>query len=419
MSHPLISFYGDDFTGSTDAMESLARRGIRTVLFTAPPSTDQLARRGNPHAFGIAGMTRSMPPDEMERTLRPAFQAMRETGAAIVHYKVCSTFDSSPSVGSVGRAIDVGIDVFGATIVPVVVGAPALGRYCVFGNLFARCGAESEPFRLDRHPSMSNHPTTPMDEADLRVHLAKQTKQAIGLIDVLTLEDGDIAEECRRVAADGARVVLIDALSEQHLATIGQFLQWETRQQRPLFVVGSSSIEASLAANVGGEPTRFARPASAVPIVVVCGSRSPVADGQIRWALSNGFVEVSDLNSAVAPAASAIRNGTSVVIHSRDVTPRAATSIGPTLGRTLRDLLGSTKVRRVIVAGGDTSGAVAQALGIESMEMIAELTRGSPLVRVSAPGSPADGLEMTFKGGQIGGVDFFGAVAAGKRAPLR
>jgi uncharacterized protein YgbK (DUF1537 family) len=410
MSHPLISFYGDDFTGSTDAMESLARRGIRTVLFTSPPSVDQLAQHGNPPAFGIAGMTRSMSPDQMERTLRPAFQAMREIGAAIVHYKVCSTFDSSPTVGSIGRAIDVGIDVFGSAVVPVVVGAPALGRYCVFGNMFARCGAESEPFRLDRHPSMSRHPTTPMDEADLRMHLAKQTKHPIGLIDVLTLEGGDIAEEFRRVAAEESRVVLIDTLYERHLGTIGQFLGFESRQQRPLFVVGSSSIEAAVATNLGGEAARFARPVNTRPIVAVCGSRSPVTDRQVRWALGNGFVEVADLNSAFAPATSAIRGGNSVVIHSRDVNPNAALRIGPTLGKILRDVLEATDVQRVIIAGGDTSGVIAHELGIKSMEMIAELTRGAPLVRVSAPGSPADALEMTFKGGQIGGVDFFGTV---------
>jgi uncharacterized protein YgbK (DUF1537 family) len=414
MSHPLISFYGDDFTGSTDAMESLARRGIRTVLFTAPPSSDHLSRHGNPRAFGVAGMTRSMPPDQMERTLRPAFQAMRKTGAAIVHYKVCSTFDSSPTIGSIGRAINVGIDVFASAIVPVVVGAPALGRYCVFGNLFARCGAESEAFRLDRHPSMSRHPTTPMDEADLRVHLAKQTDHPIGLIDILTLEDGDVAEECRRLAADGARVVLIDALHERDLARIGQFLELESRQESPLFVVGSSAVEAALASNEGGDPAVFSRPDTVGPIVAICGSRSPVTESQIRWAVDNGFAEVSDLEHAVVPAIAAIRGGKSVVIHSRDVNPRAAATIGQTLGKILRDVLSATKVRRVIIAGGDTSGAIANELGIESMEMIAELTRGAPLVRVTAPGSPADGMEMTFKGGQIGGADFFGAVATGR-----
>src|SRR5689334_17388301 len=102
MSDLVISFYGDDFTGSTDAMESLARCGIRTVLFTDPPTSQQLARHGDIRAFGVAGMTRSMSPDQMEQTLRPALSTLRASGAPIVHYKVCSTFDSSPAVGSIG-----------------------------------------------------------------------------------------------------------------------------------------------------------------------------------------------------------------------------------------------------------------------------------------------------------------------------
>ena len=414
MSNLLLSFYGDDFTGSTDAMESLARAGIRTVLFTQPPSADQLKRYPNLQAFGVAGMTRSMAPDEMERTLRAAFRSMRDAGAAIVHYKVCSTFDSSPAIGSIGRAIEVGIEVFGTPAVPLIVGAPALGRYCVFGNLFANCGAAHEPFRLDRHPSMSKHPTTPMDEADLRVHLAKQTRLPIGLLDVVTLESGDVAQAFARLADGGTRVVLIDCLYDRHLATIGHFLQEGSRWRPPLFVVGSSSIEAALAGQVGAGAEPFPAPEDARPIVVVCGSRSPVTASQIRWAVENGFAEVTNLHDAVAPAIAALKSGKSVVIHSRDVKADAAASIGPKLGSILREVLIATGVHRVIIAGGDTSGAIAKELGIESMEMIGELTRGSPLVRVIAPGSPANGLEMTFKGGQIGGADFFGAVAAGR-----
>jgi uncharacterized protein YgbK (DUF1537 family) len=76
-------------------------------------------------------------------------------------------------------------------------------------------------------------------------------------------------------------------------------------------------------------------------------------------------------------------------------------------------VLAATKTRRLLVAGGDTSGEVARALGIESLEMIGELTRGAPLCRATAPNSPADGIEVTFKGGQIGPVDFFGRVRDG------
>ena len=186
-----LSFYGDDFTGSTDAMESLALAGLRTILFTSVPTRQQLAAYPDLQAFGVGGTTRSMPPDEMDRELRPALTALRDLGAPIVHYKVCSTFDSSPTVGSIGRVIDIASEIFQPQFVPVLVGAPSLGRYCVFGNLFARCGSESEPYRLDRHPSMSKHPITPMNESDLRVHLAKQTTKSLALFDILQLASVD------------------------------------------------------------------------------------------------------------------------------------------------------------------------------------------------------------------------------------
>src|SRR5439155_8268574 len=181
----------------------------------------ELGRYPGLSAFGVAGMTRSMPPDKMEQALRPALAAMKSFGAPIVHYKVCSTFDSSPQVGSIGRAIDVGVDIFGSRPVPVVVGAPALGRYCVFGNLFARCGTEGPAVRLDRHPSMSRHPVTPMDEADLRLHLAKQTSKRIGLLDVLALDSRDPARAFDQFIDAGNEIILIDMLYERQLAVAG------------------------------------------------------------------------------------------------------------------------------------------------------------------------------------------------------
>src|ERR1700722_11254150 len=105
----LLSFYGDDFTGSTDAMESLARRGVRTVLFTDPPTAAQLQEYSGLRAFGIAGLTRSLSPAAMETILRPAFTLLRCSGSPIIHYKVCSTFDSSPNIGSICRVIELGL----------------------------------------------------------------------------------------------------------------------------------------------------------------------------------------------------------------------------------------------------------------------------------------------------------------------
>jgi uncharacterized protein YgbK (DUF1537 family) len=426
----LLSFYGDDFTGSTDAMESLARRGVRTVLFTEPPSAEQLLEYPGLQAFGIAGMTRSLSPEVMEYTLRPVFRSLRANGSPIVHYKVCSTFDSSPTVGSIGRVIDIGIEVFGRSIVPVLAAAPALGRYSVFGNLFARCGGESEPYRLDRHPSMSRHPVTPMNEADLCLHLSKQTKHKIGLLDVLKMElpTSEIRQHFDSLIASNAKVGFIDALNDSHLGKIGALLAGYADRQTPLFVVGSSGIEAAMCDHWRFPATQFSPVKYRGPIIAVCGSCSPVTAGQIQWARQHGFTEVAidvrDLSNATidrsfSQAIAALKKQTSVVIHTAGDQERiadAAPRIAPALATIVRSVLDRTPVVRMLIAGGDTSSQIARALGIVSVEMIGELTRGSPLCKVHAPQSPADGLEITFKGGQIGNQDFFGVVERGSVA---
>src|SRR5438270_7348713 len=189
MSRYLFCFYGDDFTGSTDALESLASNGIHTVLFLDPPSDEALARFPDCRAIGVAGESRSRNPDWMSAHLPAIFSRLAELRAGICHYKVCSTFDSSPETGSIGRALEIGQDVFRTAWVPVVVAAPHLGRYVLFGNLFAVGGGAIH--RIDRPPTMQCHPVTPMNEADLRMHLGRQTSRKLELLDVLAVSSHD------------------------------------------------------------------------------------------------------------------------------------------------------------------------------------------------------------------------------------
>ena len=107
-SKRLLSFYGDDFTGSSDVMEAMASRGVRTVLFTRLPTPTELAPYADYEAIGLAGTSRSQSPAWMDENLPRVFAWLKQLGAAHCHYKVCSTFDSSPTVGSIGRAIDIG-----------------------------------------------------------------------------------------------------------------------------------------------------------------------------------------------------------------------------------------------------------------------------------------------------------------------
>lgn len=475
-----LAYYGDDFTGSTDALEFLTRAGVRTVLFTGTPTAEQLSRFPAVEAIGVAGFTRALAPAAMERELRPAFAALRALGAPHVHYKVCSTFDSSPTIGSIGCAIDIGAEVFSARFIPLVVGAPPLGRYCAFGNLFARFGIGSAGaiYRLDRHPAMSRHPVTPADEADLRLHLARQTSKRVELIEFLALAK---SEPERRAALDavlaaGAEVVLFDVLEMEHLARIGALLIPLGTRERPLFSVGSSGIEMALGAHWTAESsakprTEWAAPTEAKPLLVISGSCSPVTSGQIAWAIRNGFVDVgidpaapdASIANAVTHAIAHLRAGRNVIVHSHgpdrklwegldaptaqreslepghkapptappqkgssesrtrqskhDSRAGAAVSsaaLGAALGRIAREVIAATGIKRLLVAGGDTSSYAARALGIEAVEMIAPLAPGAPLCRAYAPGSPADGIDVNFKGGQVGAETYFAAVAAGK-----
>lgn len=455
----LIAYYGDDFTGSTDALEILSKSGIRTALFIEPPTPEQLARYPDIRAFGIAGMTRAMTPEAMQKVLKPAFEALKDSGAGHVHYKVCSTFDSSAEVGSIGLAMDIGAEIFKPDFISLVVAAPNLGRYCVFGNLFARMGigSQGQIHRLDRHPSMSKHPVTPSDESDLRLHLGKQTTKKCGLIDILDIDKplSQIRETLKNKVNEGAEIVLFDAVYPEQMATIGELIDAYHDNEMPHFSVGSSGIEMALGnfwANTETiKPTiSWPDPGIACPLLVVSGSCSPVTATQIEWAIQNGFEEVFldteaiasegeyySLINEIGAAANFIGDNKSVIIHTSkgaadarfartseilhntglsnsEIQTRTSRLYGNALGQIINAVLAKNPVKRIVIAGGDTSSFVARTIGIEAVEMIAPITPGAPLCRAHAPGYPIDGREVVFKGGQVGGEDYFGVILKGK-----
>jgi uncharacterized protein YgbK (DUF1537 family) len=244
----LLAYYGDDFTGSTDVLEALTTSGIETVLFTEPPDAALLAKFPNVRAIGVAGNSRTMSPQQMDDRLPGAFASLLAHNPAILHYKVCSTFDSSPQIGSIGRAIEIGCRATETRAVPLVVGSPHLQRFCLFGNLFARSGLDSPAYRLDRHPTMTKHPVTPMTEADLRIHLSHQTALPVRLVNVLTLDrDPVMTTKALQSETNDESIVLFDTLTSEHLARIGKLI-WEVhkREEKTLFVAGSSGIESAL-----------------------------------------------------------------------------------------------------------------------------------------------------------------------------
>ena len=441
MSQLLLTFYGDDFTGSTDALEQLALAGIRTALFIAPPTPTQLKKFPGLQAIGVAGKTRSLAPDAMERELKPALFTLKKLGARHVHYKVCSTFDSSPHVGSIGRVMDLAAKIFPAPFIPLLVAAPTLGRYTIFGNHFARfgIGSDGEIHRIDRHPSISKHPVTPMTESDLRLHLAKQTKKKVALFDILkiALPEKELRVAFRKLLAEKPDVILFDAVGENHLKWIGVLIDEFASAKQPLFSVGSSGIEMALAAAWKTKRVTRKKPTPAKQVLIGSGSCSPVTSGQIAWALKNNFAEVpldaeklaaknseAEIRRATNVAVKVLKDGCSVIVHTTKngsdqriaakLKDQTAKILGTALGEVLRGALAQTKVQRLCIAGGDTSSFAARAMGIEALEMIAPLTPGAPLCRAFAPNSPADKMEVVFKGGQVGAENYFETVLKGK-----
>jgi len=437
----ILSYYGDDFTGSTDALEVLGNNGLSPVLFLRPPSPEQMVGYPDCRAVGVAGVSRSQSPAWMSLELPPVFESLKRLGSQVYHYKVCSTFDSSPETGSIGRALEIGQQVFGVPFVPIVVGVPVLRRYTLFGNLFA--DYQGNIYRIDRHPAMMSHAVTPMTESDLRVHLSRQTSKKIGLFDIIALQQLHPDEKFQELLAENPDAILFDTLDQASLIQVGGIL-WTRRPASGSFIVGSSGVEYALVAYwqasglLPGLP-QFAPVLEVDRLVVVSGSCSPNTERQILWALGHGFVGIPvDADALVAgdeatgrglldKALLELAKGKSVVLYTalgkKDSTlARAArareSSFGMRLsgqiGVLLREIIQRSGIRRVLIAGGDTASYVGRQLGLEALTMASPMLPGAPLCHAHADSPSVDGLELVFKGGQMGTDDCFARVKTGQ-----
>ena len=385
----------------------------------------------------------------MDAHLPPIFTALQSLGAPLVQYKVCSTFDSSPRIGSIGRALEIGRRVLAPrSFTPIVVGAPALKRYVLFGNLFASVGLST--YRLDQHPTMSRHPVTPMKEGDLTRHLADQTRARIASFDILALSSTDPAARLATLLETQPDAVLFDTLDVSSLERVGALI-W-AHAGAGIYAVASSGLNYALAAHWHAAgylhaPAPLAPPATTDRIVVVSGSCSPMTASQIARAEQEGFAAIRvdpralvdadradhEIEHTRRAALTALRSGRSVVMYTArgpddDAvalydTFRAGLTIAPellnerigrALGTLLEDLLIETGVRRAIVCGGDTSGPATRALGLHALTMRAPLAPGSPLCLAHMRDARLDGLEIALKGGQVGGSDYFLAALGGR-----
>jgi len=421
------AFYGDDFTGATDTLATLAQAGLRCVLFLGVPAARELAAAGPLDALGIAGVARSLPPAAMREELAPVANFFASLQATLLHYKCCSTFDSAPDVGNLHVAISLlRKRVPGQHLVPIVGGQPSLGRYCAFGQLFAAAGEGGEVLRIDRHPTMSVHPVTPMHEADLRRHLAAQGWEKLGLVDWRALDSGGdaLAATVDAAVQEGDGGVLFDVLTREHLRRIGALL-WQRASAGRLLALGASSVAQAVCAHwqeegTGQEPATTAVPPALGPVLLLAGSLSPVTARQVETAAPHYEHETIDpaallgdpqaIERWAQQCAARLNAGRPVLaatLRTRAGQP-ASIDVAQLCGRLLARVLAlAPRVRRVGIAGGDSSSHAVRALGLWGLSYLGPLAPGVPLVRAHADDARLDGLELMLKGGQMGPADLF------------
>jgi uncharacterized protein YgbK (DUF1537 family) len=301
---------------------------------------------------------------------------------------------------------------------------------------------------------MSKHPVTPMNESDLRMHLGSQTNREVHLFDIFALEsDEDIQSAIfDKLKAKPGIFVLFDTLNDDHLYQTGKILV-KTKPAKTQLLIGSSGTEYALTSFLRGSGsllmTEYSRQAGETDqIVVMSGSAAPTTCEQIEWSISRGFYPIRiNCPDAVDPASSekeqkrivdesitALNEGKSVVIYTalgpddqiiadtktrmQELNVRLGKNKGALAefqGKSMKNILKKTRLRRVVIAGGDTSGYVSRALGIHALETRIPVAPGAPLCTAHSNNPDFDGLQISLKGGQNGNKRYFESILKGKK----
>jgi len=440
-----FAFYGDDFTGSIDALLQFRRTGLDGVLVTSP---EALARVADTDVVGIAGIARSLPTAELEAEVRPALEALLALRPQVLQYKACSTADSSPELGSLGRVIEIGRALVGTAPVPVLLAQPDFGRYTAFSHHFAADGGEV--FRLDRQPTMADHPVTPATETDLRRHLGSQTSLRVGGAHWPSYRDAAGLAAALDETRDGVDILVLDALVDDHIQTLGAALTSRFQRRsapsavsttfRPpvRFMLGSGGLSRALGlgagveAEKGGETSLKAGKGRNVVetgvgsarggTLVLSGSASALTWRQVEAAAAAGFAALDLFADGTHDQAVRLTHeGNAVVVHSgRPGAPRSASSaeVEERLAAIGAAVLAARPETRLVVAGGDTSGNVLRRLRIDTLRITA--TPWGMVALCRAEGSAEHlrgGVEVALKGGQMGHDNLFDDIRSG--TPLR
>ncbi len=400
---------GDDFTGSSDLASMLAKNGMRVIQFTgvpwepAPEDVD---------AGVVALKTRTMPVEEAVRRSLEALDWLLEQGCTQFFFKYCSTFDSTRE-GNIGPVTEALMDRLGADCAVVCPAFPATGRSVYQGHLFVGD-------RLLSESGMEHHPLTPMTDPDIRRWLAGQSMRSVGHVPAATVFQGAeaIAAAIGAETAAGRPLVVIDAVSDTNLREIG------AASRGLKLITGGSGVAMGLPAMLMAEgdldSAGVAWAGQGGKGALIAGSASKMTRAQIaRWSEVNPVLEITAdavMEGRVTPetvARAALDSASPMLVYS-SADPASVRAAQERYGRetiaarlesffaeTARQLVDGG-VTRLVTAGGETSGAVVEGLGLTALRIGPEIAPGVPAVMAEGRD-----LALALKSGNFGDVDFF------------
>ena len=410
----ILGVIADDFTGATEVASMLVRAGMQTVQVLGVPA------EGLPQADAvvIALKTRTVPAAEAVAQSLQALAALRQAGARQIYFKYCSTFDSTAQ-GNIGPVSDALMQALGTDFTMACPAFPENGRTVFRGHLFVGDQLLSDS-------GMRHHPLTPMTDANLVRVLQSQTRQSVGLLRYDALHDNAV-NAVAKLRAEGVRIAVADALSNSDLLVLGELCA-----ELPLITAGSGvalGLPPAYERRGWFQPSDSAAQLATVSgaSAVLSGSCSEATNAQVaRWIADGRFAIALDplalhkraqtAEALLTEALSALTSGP-VLIYAT-AAPERVKAVQAELGveaagllveQTLASLaqgLVQAGVRRLVVAGGETSGAVVQALAVQQLRIGAPICPGVPWTQAALP-EAAEPLLLALKSGNFGGVDFF------------
>ena len=413
---PLLGCIADDFTGATDLASTLVRHGMRTVQVIGVPTPG--APVPDADAVIVALKSRTAPPAQAVAESLAALAWLQAAGCTQFFFKYCSTFDSTEA-GNIGPVADALVDALGCGFALACPAFPVNGRSVYMGHLFVGQVLLNES-------GMEKHPLTPMTDANLVRVLGRQTEGTVGLVPYATVEQGAVAIRRAMTALkeQGRRYAIVDAVSDAHLRAIG------TAAEGHALITGGSGIAIGLPDNFRrtGALAEMSDPGALPDIAghcaVLAGSCARATLFQIGRARET--IPTLQLNPLATPDAAELARqaldwaadklGAVPVLIAASAPPEQVAALQAKLGRDAAGALIETAmaaiaeglvargVRQLVVAGGETSGAVVTALGVHRLRIGAEIDPGVPWT-LAEGGGPT--LKLALKSGNFGAPDFF------------